>query len=93
VAGIRSKTRFSTNGFQHRWGYVPVDMDISDINCPYEILYDIVDIQEIVTTRCDNYDIYIELENISHELCNIPVNNIPIVSFPFLGQSIIRLLG
>lgn len=72
------RPEFSTNGFQHRWGYVPVDMDISDINCPYEILYDIVDIQEIVTTRCDNYDIYIELENISHELCNIPVNNIPI---------------
>lgn len=29
---------YSINGFQHRWCSVPVDRDLSGIDCPYEVL-------------------------------------------------------
>lgn len=45
---------YSTNGYSHKWSYVPVDRDLDDICCPYEILYDIVAIDdEVATTKSD----------------------------------------
>ena len=40
---VDPRPEFSTNGYQHRWAYIPVNTDLSSVKCPYEILYDIFD--------------------------------------------------
>ena len=42
---------YSTNGYSHKWTYIPVERDLSNIDCPYEILYDIVSFDEVYVVK------------------------------------------
>lgn len=44
-------SRFVTNGYSYRWAYVPVDYDLSKINCPYIYYYDIFSPEESIATK------------------------------------------
>ncbi len=49
---ITPDERFMINGYSFYWAYVPVGYDLSTINCPYIMYYDIVALDdEIVTTK------------------------------------------
>ena len=63
---------YSTNGYQHRWGYVPVDVDLSGLDCPYEILYDIVSPEEEETKSRVGEDVLEVVEALSYKLCGLP---------------------
>ena len=63
---------YSTNGYQHRWGYVPVEKDLSHIECPYEILYDIyAPDEEVYTKSLISESLYEQLEQEAHAICGM----------------------
>ena len=65
---------FSTNGYSHKWSYIPIERDLTNIDCPYEILYDIFYIdEEDLNTKSDNisYELFEILESKAHSICNI----------------------
>ena len=70
--------KYSVNGYQHKWAYVPVDKDLSQIDCPYEILYDIyspdsVDTKSTFLTDDD----FMLLQEEAHRLCGLDLFKIP----------------
>lgn len=68
---------FSTNGYQHRWGYVPIDKDLSNIECPYEILYDIYAPDDNTETKSYvSKSIYEQLEKEAHAICGMELTPI-----------------
>ena len=70
---------YSTNGYQHRWGYVPVEKDLSHIECPYEILYDIyAPDEEVYTKSLVSESVYEQLEQEAHAICGMEL--IPIAA-------------
>lgn len=71
---------FSTNGYSHKWSYIPVERDLKSIDCPYEILYDIFYIDEDeVETKCQNisYDYFERIERKAHSICNMELEELP----------------
>lgn len=71
---------YSTNGFSHKWTYVPVDRDLSNIDCPYEILYDIVSFdEETLVTKSNNISesLFNMIEQEAHSLCGMELEIIP----------------
>ena len=72
---------FSTNGYSHKWSYVPVERNLANIDCPYEILYDIISIEEdeIFTTKGNaiTKDIFELIEQESHTMCGIDLKIVP----------------
>ena len=77
---IMTDPAYSINGIQHRWTYVPMDYDLESIGCPYEVLYDVMDLDNCPDpeTRSSNiyYTLYQELVKISHQLCNLSLPEI-----------------
>lgn len=77
---IMTDPAYSINGIQHRWAYVPMDYDLESIGCPYEVLYDVMDLDNCPDpeTRSSNidYTLYQELVKISHQLCNLSLPEI-----------------
>ena len=71
---------YSTNGYSHKWTYVPIDRDLSNIDCPYEILYDIVSFDEDdVATKTNDISesIFNQIEKEAHSLCGMELEEIP----------------
>ena len=72
---ITTDPRYSINGFQHRWAYVPVNTDLTVINCPFEILYDIFSPDAGNTTTKSNVvlseTLAESLEQEAYKLCGI----------------------
>ncbi|MBR1956562.1 MAG: hypothetical protein IKA13_04520 [Bacteroidales bacterium] len=71
---------YSTNGYSHKWTYVPIDRDLSNIDCPYEILYDIVSFdEETAVTKSSNIseDIFNLIEQEAHSLCGMELERVP----------------
>lgn len=71
---------FSTNGYSHKWSYVPVERDLSDINCPYEILYDIVSLDEETTATKGtdtSQEMFRLIEEEAHSLCGMELEIVP----------------
>lgn len=71
---------YSTNGYSHKWSYVPVGRDLTNIDCPYEILYDIFYIDEDdIETKSNKipYELFDRLEIEAHSICNIELEKIP----------------
>ncbi|MDE6872522.1 MAG: hypothetical protein K2J62_10450 [Bacteroidales bacterium] len=63
-------SRFMTNGYSYRWAYVPIDFDLSEIDCPYIYYYDIFSPKEKLITKSS--EIFFDaLEIKSYELCGI----------------------
>lgn len=68
------RPEFSTNGYQHRWAYVPVGRDLSNIDCPYEVLDEIYDPDEDTATRSGvmpTEEFLDAMEVEAHRLCGI----------------------
>ncbi len=64
--------RYSTNGYQHKWAYVPIDKDLSTIDCPYEILYDICCPDEECTKSSTLFmENFKMIEEEAHRLCGL----------------------
>lgn len=68
---------FSINGFQHRWAYVPIDKDLSHIDCPYEVLYTIVSPEDVsVRATSLSTELLRAVEYESHRLCGMELEMI-----------------
>lgn len=66
--------RFVKNGYSYRWAYVPVDYDLSTIQCPYIYYYDIFSPTENASTKSGasfSSDFLDALEQKSYEICGI----------------------
>lgn len=68
--------RYSVNGFQHRWCYVPVGYDLSGVQCEYEYLYDIYSPYDVAQTKA-GYDFGDSLEVEAYRLCGMELKDIP----------------
>lgn len=68
---------YSTNGYSHKWSYVPIERDLSDINCPYEILYDIFYIDDEIATKSSpvTNEIFALMEREAHSICKIDLED------------------
>ena len=68
---------YSVNGFQHRWCYVPVEYDLSNVQCELEYLYDIYSPYDAAQTKagCDFSD---ALESEAYRLCGLKMDQIPL---------------
>lgn len=79
---ITPDERFMTNGYSFYWAYVPIDFDLSLIQCPYIHYYDIVALdEEIVQTKRGGTiptSLADSLMKIAYSICDIELN--PIIS-------------
>lgn len=77
---VNPDSAYSTNGYSHKWTYIPVERDLSNIDCPYEILYDIVSFdEETVATKSNNIseDLFKLIEQEAHSLCGMELETVP----------------
>ena len=70
--------KYSVNGFQHRWSYVPVDYGLSDLKCEYEVLYDIYSPMDDIQTKNLSSSLCEELEKEAYRICGLELEVMPI---------------
>ncbi|MBR5906498.1 MAG: hypothetical protein IKZ51_08635 [Bacteroidales bacterium] len=75
--------RFTKNGYSYKWAYVPKGYDLSKINCPYEVLYDVYspDIESPDSKGGQKslpYNLRLALEKESYRLCGQTMTSVPL---------------
>lgn len=71
--------RFVINGFSYKWAYVPIDFDLTGIECPYIYYYDIFSPYEDIAAKSDNrlpMSLIEAIEKKSYEICGIELQSI-----------------
>ena len=71
--------RFMTNGYSYRWAYVPIDFDLSTVNCPYVYYYDIFSPDNAFETRSGasfSSSLFEAIEKESYKLCGMEIDPI-----------------
>ena len=71
--------RFVTNGYSYKWAYVPLDYDLTAIECPYIYYYDIFSPSDGTITKSSNQmpmSLIDAIELKSYEICGIELQPI-----------------
>lgn len=72
--------RFMINGYSYRWAYVPIDFDLTQIDCPYIYYYDIFSPERSFETKSGlsfPVNLYEEMEKESYAICGFELDPIP----------------
>lgn len=72
--------RFMINGYSYRWAYVPIDFDLTQIDCPYIYYYDIFSPERSFETKSGlsfPVNLYEEMEKESYAICSFELDSIP----------------
>ena len=74
---ITSDPRFMLNGYSYQWAYVPIDYDLSGIDCPYVYYYDIYAYGSVEKTKgALSLSLAEALEIKANELCGIELKRV-----------------
>lgn len=69
--GLIEDAEYSTNGYQHRWGYVPLEKDLTKIACPHTVLDTLCFPKGLIFSELDSGDDNDSMSMLEKEAMNL----------------------